>query len=106
MHATPSVVQFTGYWQEKQNFDANKINGNNLDLAVLFANLPCICMYVCLGVPVCVCACLCEGVGVSKRGVPNNRNEVCKVFDTCEKDVDARIEKNRKQPKKKKKKGN
>lgn len=49
-----------------------------------------------------MCVCTCEGVGVSKRGVPNNRNEVCKVFDTCEKDVDARIEKNRKQQKKKK----
>lgn len=93
-------MQFTGCGQEKQNFDANKINGNNLDLAVLFANLPCICMClcVCVGVGVGVC----EGVGVSKRGVPNNRNEVCKVFDTCEKDVDARIEKNRKQQTKKK----
>lgn len=40
---------------------------------------------------------------MSKRGVPNNRNEVCKVFDTCEKDVDARIEKNRKQHRRRRK---
>lgn len=34
--------------------------------------------------------------GVYRVRAANKRNEVCKVLDTCEKDVDARVEKKRK----------
>lgn len=66
----------------KQNFDANKINGNNLDLV---SSLLICAAFACVG----ACVWAWHGACVRLRRLPNNRNEVCKVFDTCEKDVEA-----------------